>query len=297
MNTDACFRYEPSPYVPFRNVEALELCRRIPREAMERHANPNYRIRVVKDADLEFIWVTDMFHRIFEAREAGRKLVLIMPNPCPVYRHVARLINRFRVPVDHVTLFAMDEYADQDGRIAPEEWPQGFVHALKKYLYREIAPELRMPEAQVIGPTDANVSGYSRMIEDAGGADQVYTGPGWTGHIAFVEPDAPEFDLPLDEWMRRGRGDCHTQPVYAGAELAARQLRHERRHRRGAAEGVHDWAGGRGAGEEPHGRARHHGSRDPYIMAAPDDAAVPARAGHPAPAHLRCTSCCGQMCM
>ena len=212
MNTDPCFRYKPSPYVPFRDVEALEHCRRIPREAMEQHPNPDYRIKVVKDADLDFIWITDMFHRIFEAREAGRKLVLIMPNPCPVYRHVARMINRFRLPVDHVTLFAMDEYANEDGHIAPEEWPQGFVHALKTYFYREIEPELRMPEAQIIGPTDANVADYSRMIEDAGGADQVYTGPGWTGHIAFVEPDAPEFDLPLDEWMKKGAGIVTLSP-------------------------------------------------------------------------------------
>ena len=212
MNTDACFRYQPSPYVPFRDVEALERCRRIPREAMEQHPNPDYHIKVVKDVDLDFIWITDMFHRIVDAREAGRKLVLIMPNPCPVYRHVARLVNRFRVPMDHVYLFAMDEYANEDGHIAPEEWPQGFVHALKTYLYREIEPDLRMPEAQIIGPTDANVDAYSRMIEDAGGADQVYTGPGWTGHIAFVEPDAPEFDLPLDEWMKKGAGIVTLSP-------------------------------------------------------------------------------------
>jgi len=31
------------------------------------------------------------------------------------------------------------------------------------------------------------------MIEDAGGADICYSGPGWTGHVAFVDPDAPEF--------------------------------------------------------------------------------------------------------
>lgn len=212
MNTDACFPYEPSPYVPFRDVAALERCRRIPREAMEQHPNPEYHIKVVKDGDLDLIWITDMFHRIFEAREAGRKLVMIMPNPCPVYRHVALLVNRFRIPMDHVTFFAMDEYADQNGHVAPEEWPQGFVHALKTYFYGEIDPELRMPEAQVIGPTDANVSVYSQMIEDAGGADAVYTGPGWTGHIAFVEPDAPEFDLPLDEWMKKGAGIVTLSP-------------------------------------------------------------------------------------
>jgi glucosamine-6-phosphate deaminase len=31
-----------------------------------------------------------------------------------------------------------------------------------------------------------------------------YSGPGWTGHLAFIEPDAPEFDAPLEEWKQMG---------------------------------------------------------------------------------------------
>ncbi|HWP39395.1 MAG TPA: hypothetical protein VNL70_00620, partial [Tepidisphaeraceae bacterium] len=31
-----------------------------------------------------------------------------------------------------------------------------------------------------------------------------YSGPGWTGHLAFIEPDAPEFDLPLEQWKQAG---------------------------------------------------------------------------------------------
>jgi len=198
------FRYQPSLYVPFRDMAALERCRKIRREEIEQHPNPDYHIRVVKDADLEFIWVTDMFYRIKTAADAGEKLVLILPNPCPVYQHVARLINAFRVNCARLHVFAMDEYANEDGEIAPETWPQGFMHALKGYFYYAVDPDLRPPEKQIVGPTDANVSAYSHMIADAGGADQVYTGPGWTGHLAFIEPDAPEFAVPLEEWMQMG---------------------------------------------------------------------------------------------
>ena len=42
------------------------------------------------------------------------------------------------------------------------------------------------------------------MIADVGGADICYSGPGWTGHLAFIEPDAPEFDMPLEEWKKAG---------------------------------------------------------------------------------------------
>ena len=29
------------------------------------------------------------------------------------------------------------------------------------------------------------------MLTDLGGTDICYQGPAWTGHLAFVEPDAP----------------------------------------------------------------------------------------------------------
>jgi glucosamine-6-phosphate deaminase len=98
----------------------------------------------------------------------------------------------------------MDEYANEDGEVAPVEWRFGFMHALFEYLYREIDEELRPPAEQIIGPTTANIGDYGTMIEDHGGADACYSGPGWTGHLAFIEPDAPEFDYPLDEWKQLG---------------------------------------------------------------------------------------------
>ena len=199
------FIYSPSHYVPFRDKEVLERCRRIRREDIEKHPNPDFKIRVVKDADIDFIWVTDMFYRIKAAADAGQRIVMILPNPCPVYRHVARLINRFRVNCRHLYAFAMDEYANEDGVIAPETWPQGFVYAMKHNFYYQIDEDLRPPEEQFIGPTNKNWKDYGKMIADLGGADACYSGPGWTGHLAFIEPDAPEFQAAsLEEWMKMG---------------------------------------------------------------------------------------------
>jgi glucosamine-6-phosphate deaminase len=200
----ADFTYRPSPHVPFTDEAAIERCRRITREQIDKHPNPDFKIRVVPDADVEFIWVTDMVRRIKEASETGTKLVMILPNPCPVYRHVARIINALRLDCSRLHCFAMDEYADQDGRIAPETWNMGFTYAMKHYLLNQIDPELRPPESQVIGFTDKNIKDYSKLIADAGGADICYSGPGWTGHLAFIEPDAPEFDAPLEEWKKMG---------------------------------------------------------------------------------------------
>jgi glucosamine-6-phosphate deaminase len=51
------------------------------------------------------------------------------------------------------------------------------------------------------------------MIADAGGADICYSGPGWTGHVAFVEPDAPEFkSRNLRQFLRMGARICRLSP-------------------------------------------------------------------------------------
>ena len=206
------FTYEPSSSVPFRDREAIARCRAIRREEITRHSNPALRIEVLPDEDFGHYFVADMFSRIKHAADDDRKLVLILPNPAPAYRHVARLINRLRVNCRNLVLFPMDEYADQDGNVAPIEWEQGFGYAMMKYFVNAIDPELRPPPAQVHYFTTANVADYSKMIEDEGEADAVYSGPGWTGHVAFVEPDAPEFDAPLEEWLKMGARICTLSP-------------------------------------------------------------------------------------
>jgi len=198
------FNYSPSKWVPFRDKEVLERVRKIKREDITKHANPDYRIEVQADADVRFTFVADMFHRIVAAREAGETIVFILPNPNPSYRQVAHLINTFKVDCSHVHAFAMDEYADEDGRIAPETWRQGFTHAMKQNFLYAIDEALRPPEKQIVGFTNRNLKDYAKRIEDAGGADMCYSGPGWTGHLAFIEPDAPEFQAPLEEWKKMG---------------------------------------------------------------------------------------------
>ena len=206
------FRFSPSLSVPFRDTKALERCRRIKRENIGKHRNPGFNITVAKDHDVEFMWVTEMFHRIKTAGDEGRKLVLILPNPCPTYRHVARLINAFKVDCRHLRLFAMDEYANEHGEVAPASWPQGFGYAMLHHLVYQIDANLRPVPKQITLFTTKNINDYGRMIADEGGADAVYTGPGWTGHLAFIEPDAPEFDAPLKQWMKMGPRICTLSP-------------------------------------------------------------------------------------
>ena len=199
------FEYQPSKWVPFRDKEVIEKVRKIKREDILNHPNPNLNIKILPADEIEFIWITDMFYRIKKASEENKKVVMITPNPCPrIYKKVAYLINKFRVNCKNLYTFNMDEYADENGNIAPETWEFGFMYAFKKYFYYQIDEKLRPPENQIQGPTNENIKDYGKMIADLGGADICYSGPGWTGHVAFIEPDAPEFDAPLEEWLKMG---------------------------------------------------------------------------------------------
>ena len=196
------FVFEPAEFVPFKDREVLERVRSLGPENIADHPNPDFKITVVKNDMVQHRFVSKMFHLIATAREEGRKCVLITPNPNHGYIKVAHLINTFKIDCSHLYTFNMDEYADQDGRIAPESYPQGFLRSTKNYLFKQIDPELRPPEEQVSGPTDENIDHYGKLIEDLGGADAAFFGPGWTGHLAFIEPDAPEFDMDLEEWKK-----------------------------------------------------------------------------------------------
>lgn len=198
------FRYSPSKWVPYKNLEIIEKVRKIRKEDLTRHPNPDFKIKINKDDMIEFIWVSDMFYRIKNAADENKKLVLILPNPALCYRKVAFLINKFQVECKNVYSFIMDEYADENGNIAPESYPQSFLRSFKNYFYYAIDERLRPPESQVIGPTNDNIKEYGKMIEELGHADACYSGPGWTGHLAFIEPDAPEFSADLEEWKDMG---------------------------------------------------------------------------------------------
>ena len=207
------FDFSPASFVPFRDKAAVERVRAIPRAKLTEHPNPDFRIRILPDAEMEPLWIADMFERIRRSSEAGERFVMIAPNPWPSYDKVARLINEHRISCHHLHTFNMDEYANEHGDIAPESWAFGFGHAFKKFFYANIDADLRPPENQIHGLSNENIAHYGKMLADLGGADICYSGPGWTGHLEFIEPDAPEFAAAsLEEWKKMGPRVCTLSP-------------------------------------------------------------------------------------
>lgn len=182
--------------------------RKISGKDLEKHPNPDFNIKVMMNPHP--VLIATLFSRTKEASENNRKITLILGNPEPeTYIPLAQLINYFKVDCKNVHLFAMDEWADDQGNIAPETYKAGFAHSMLKYLVFQIDEKLRMPLENVHYPTTKNIKDYSKMITDCGegGADICSSSPGWTGHMAFIDP-VSEF-LPsmkdgqydIDEWL------------------------------------------------------------------------------------------------
>ena len=208
------FTYAPSQYVPYRGIDpaVIERCRRMTPEELVQHPNPDYKIEILPSLDIRMRTFMDMLKRIITANEEGRNCVLLLPNPWKEYRFVAGFINTMRIDCHRLYCFAMDEYADQDGNIAPADWEWGFVNSKVTSFWANIDEELRPPRDHFIGFTKENLDHYGEMMQELGGVDCGYFGPGWTGHLAFIEPDAPEFQMPLEEWKKAKARICTLSP-------------------------------------------------------------------------------------
>jgi glucosamine-6-phosphate deaminase len=216
LERSATFDYDLASFIAFRDRAACERVRSIPRARLTDHPNPDFRIAVV-DARDEFYrrFAEDLVGRIASASEDGRRFVAILPvGPMPQYAIAARLINERRISLAHVHTFNMDEYADEDGRTAPPSWPGSFQRAMRERFLALVDAELRPPEEQVHFPTTDALGDYSARIEDLGGADVCYGGIGWSGHIAFWEPQlGAEFGGDIEAYKAAGARLVELHPM------------------------------------------------------------------------------------
>lgn len=196
------FDFKCGDYVPFKDREVCERLRKISGKDLEKHSNPDFKIKVIMNPHP--ILIATLFSRLKAASEAGKKYTMILGNPEPeTYIPLAQLINYFQVDCRNLHIFAMDEWADDMGNIAPETYEAGFAHSMLKYFVYQIEPKLRMPLENVHYPTNQNIADYSKMITDVGegGADICSSSPGWTGHMAFIDPVSEFMTEDIEEWL------------------------------------------------------------------------------------------------
>ena len=112
------WNFTPADFVPFKDRELCERLRKISGKDLEKHPNPDFKIKVMLNPHP--VVIGDIFTRIKESDDLNRKLTLILGNPEPeTYIPVAQLINYHRVNCRNVHIFAMDEWADENGDLGP----------------------------------------------------------------------------------------------------------------------------------------------------------------------------------
>lgn len=201
------FEFKPAPWLPYSDdLEVLERVRKIKREDMEYTNENGYSVKIVPDP--RFHLIMDMLYRIMESDREDKKFVMICPNHwVPAYEAMANMINAKGINMRNVHAFAMDEWADQDGNVAPLTYGPGLGTNFMTRFYGKIDPELRPPIEQWHVLTNENVNHYSDLIEEAGdgGADVVYSATGWPGHTAFIDPGTKEFQADsMEEFLKLG---------------------------------------------------------------------------------------------
>ena len=160
------FNFNPSEFVPFKDREVCERVRKMSGKELEKREDwwhPEFNVKVMMNPHP--VLIATLFSRLKAASEAGKTFTMILGNPEPeTYIPLAQLINYFKVDCSKVHIFAEDEWADDQGNIAPITYEAGFVHSMIKYLYEQIDPKLRMPMENVHFPTNANINDYSKII-------------------------------------------------------------------------------------------------------------------------------------
>lgn len=182
--------------------------RNIRREDMEYTNENGYSVRVVLDPTL--CMVQDMFYRIVKSDLEDKPFSMICPNQWPAaYSAVAEMINKFNINCRNLHAFAMDEWADENGNVAPLTYGAGLGYSFLNHFYYRIREDLRPARdhwhtfTNELRANDA----YSNVIDEVtgGGVDVIYTATGWPGHTAFIDPRSEEFKAAsMEEFLQLG---------------------------------------------------------------------------------------------
>jgi 6-phosphogluconolactonase/glucosamine-6-phosphate isomerase/deaminase len=200
------FKFKPSKWIPYHDWETLEAVRSVKREDMEYKNENGFEVKIVHSPLLVF--AADAFHRIYMSDVEDKPLTMICPNQWKeAYQALAEALNRYNVSCRNVHAFAMDEWADEEGNVAPLTYGGGLGYSFRKHFYGQIREDLRPPVENWHVFTNDNVKDYSKILEEVsgGGADICYSATGWPGHTAFIDPDTEEFAADsMEEFLTLG---------------------------------------------------------------------------------------------
>ncbi len=211
------FTFKTADFYPFKDTAEIDRVRAITKEDIlamngKHPSNPNITLEVLRNDEFEMVMITDMVKRIMDSDRLDQKCVMIMCNPCPTYRKVAYMLRKLGVNCRNVKFYMMDEWADDAGNIAPLSYKAGFGNAFYRYMVSNIL-DLGFKEENFIYHSNKVTPDFSKMLEADGEADIVYSGPGWPGHLAFIDPVDDWFKPTMEEYCAQGAKVAKLHPL------------------------------------------------------------------------------------
>ncbi len=204
-------------FYPFKDQAEIDRVRKITYEDILAKCdkfpqNPNVSLEVRRNDFIGTIMIADMVSRIVESDREDKKCVMIMCNPCPTYEHVAHILREMKVNCRNVKFYMMDEWGDEDGNIAPLSYKAGFGYAFQKFMVSNII-DLGFKEENVVYHSNKVTPDFSKMLEQDGEADIVYSGPGWPAHLAFIDPVEDWYKPTMEEYLEQGAKVASLHPL------------------------------------------------------------------------------------
>ena len=202
------FDFEPAVWLPTKDKNVLEYCRNIKRDEMEITNENGYSIRVVPHPSCAI--TAELFNWIYRSDVEDKKTVIVFPNSWRnIYTAAVQMCNRYNISGRNIHAFCMDEYADQDGNVAPISYGASLGGCFLREFYLQFREDLRPPLSQMHYYTNENIGYYSDLLDEVGegGADLLISATGWIGHTAFIDPDTRAFKADtLEEFMQLPAG-------------------------------------------------------------------------------------------
>jgi glucosamine-6-phosphate deaminase len=211
------FTFKPAEFYPFKDIAEIDRVRAITKEDIiamngKHPTSPSMNVNVYKNEEVETVVIADMLKRIIDSDRLDKKCVMIMPNPNPTYRKVAMILRQLNVNCRNLKFYMMDEWADEDGNIAPLSYKAGFGNAFYRFMVANIL-DLGFKEENFIYHSNKTTPDFSKMLEADGEADVVYSGPGWPAHLAFIDPVDDWFKPTMEEYLEQGAKVANLHPL------------------------------------------------------------------------------------
>lgn len=244
------FDFAPPAWLPTQDKAVLEYCRNIKREEMEITNENGYSVRVVPHPSSAV--TVELFNWIYRSDVEDKKTVIVFPNSWRnIYSAAVQMCNRYNISGRNIHAFCMDEWADENGNVAPITYGPSLGGHFMREFYLSFREDLRPKLSQMHYYTNENIGYYSDLIDETGdgGADLIISATGWIGHTAFIDPHTKKFAAEsLEEFMQLpagfvdnhrltivqnsggyGSGDLYHTPRYS-VSIGPRDVMHARDH-------------------------------------------------------------------